>query len=367
MHLPSPPCRILFLVLGGLVLWATAWACSVPVFRYALEHWEADPFRAVVFHRDPLTAEQQAQIQALRGGEDEAARPNLAVSTVSLEGELSPDWAALWRQQPQDSQLPRLVLTFPRSSGKDTVIAAAPLAEASTHHLADSPARREIIERLSDGESAVWVLIESGDAERDHAAAKVLEERLEYLMGVLELPELDQMDIVNGLISIGQEELHLEFSLLRLARTDPQERAFISMLLGTEPDLAALDEPIVFPIFGRGRALYAIAGKGIRAETIDRAATFLIGKCSCQVKDQNPGTDLLFTADWKGMAKASPLLERQLPDLSHLAQSAAPVAVVAKPQLESAVPPNRSTLWFGLAAVVVAAAVVGLLLSRKRH
>ena len=43
------------------MLWTlTAIACNVPVFRYALERWEADPYEMVVFHREPLTAEQQA-------------------------------------------------------------------------------------------------------------------------------------------------------------------------------------------------------------------------------------------------------------------------------------------------------------------
>ena len=35
-------------------------ACNVPVFRYALEHWSADPYDVIVFHR--LTREQIAQI-----------------------------------------------------------------------------------------------------------------------------------------------------------------------------------------------------------------------------------------------------------------------------------------------------------------
>ena len=72
-------------------------------------------------------------------------------------------------------------------------------------------------------------------------------------------------------------------------------------------------------------------GKGIAAETIEEAATFLIGKCSCQVKEQNPGIDLLFTADWKKLAKASPLLERDLPDLTALAKATAPETLNTKP------------------------------------
>lgn len=310
---------------------ATAWACSVPVFRYALEHWEADPFQIFVFHRGALNAEQQTQIKALLPTDD-PVRPNVRVTAVDVAGEMSPDFLEVWKEQPQDGALPRVVLRFPRSSGLNTTITSAPLADAAKLNLTNSPARREIIERLGEGQSAVWVMLDSGDAARDDAAAKLVLDRLDYLMSVMTLPELDQLDIANGLVSVGQDDLRLEFSLLRISRSDADEHTFIQMLLSTEPDLAAIREPIIFPVFGRGRALYALVGKGIRAETIEEAATFLIGKCSCQVKEQNPGTDLLLTADWKALAKASPLLERELPNLAHLAQAAAPVTVTTQPQ-----------------------------------
>lgn len=338
---------------------ATAWACSVPVFRYALEHWEADPFQAIVFHRGALTPEQQSQIKALRPTE-EPVRANLSVITADVASEMSPELAELWKQQPQDTSLPQLVLRFPRNSRLETTITTTPLSESAKLHLADSPARRQIIERFSDGQSAVWVMLESGDAARDDAMAKLLEERLDYLMSVLTLPELDQMDIANGLISVGQDDLRLEFSLLRLSRNDAQERTFISMLLASEPGLTTISDPIVFPIFGRGRALYALAGKGIRAETIEQAATFLIGKCSCQVKEQNPGTDLLLTADWKALAKASPLLERELPNLSHLAQATAPVTVTTQPQVAVTSPAGKNVSPMMLAILGALVASIAL-------
>ena len=42
---------------------APLWACNVPVFRYALEHWRSDPYQVVFFHRGELTPEQTAEIQ----------------------------------------------------------------------------------------------------------------------------------------------------------------------------------------------------------------------------------------------------------------------------------------------------------------
>jgi hypothetical protein len=54
-------------------------------------------------------------------------------------------------------------------------------------------------------------------------------------------------------------------------------------------------------------------------ETVDRAAQFLIGSCSCQVKEQNPGVDLVMAVDWKKMVKDQAMPGQQLPELSEIA------------------------------------------------
>ena len=38
------------------------------------------------------------------------------------------------------------------------------------------------------------------------------------------------------------------------------------MLMQSESDLEELDQPIAFPVIGRGRVLYALVGKGIYKE-----------------------------------------------------------------------------------------------------
>ena len=88
------------------------------------------------------------------------------------------------------------------------------------------------------------------------------------------------------------------------------------MLLGSEEDLAESKEPIAFPIYGRGCVLYALVGKGINAETIDEACAFLVGPCSCIVKEENPGVDLLVSADWDGQVRRQAVPERALPELT---------------------------------------------------
>jgi hypothetical protein len=322
---PFPPA--LFLValaafLGGIPVHA----CSVPVFRYAIEHWDAAPFRAFVFHRGPLPDAQQADVREL--GKDGLAgrlHANISVRTVDLDQDPPPEQLEVWRQARTES-LPWLIVQYPASNRMNGTFWSGPLTAESARQLLDSPVRKEIVQRLGEGQSAVWLLLESGDAAKDSAAAALLDARLKHLASILEIPKLDAQDIANGLVSTGQEGLRLEFSTMRLARSDAREQAFIHMLLGAEPDLAEVKGPIVVPVFGQGRALYALVGDGIKHETIDKAATFLIGKCSCEVKEQNPGFDLLLAADWKALLAAQNAGIPDLPTMADLTKSA-PVTV----------------------------------------
>ncbi|MBE7497947.1 MAG: hypothetical protein HS117_23640 [Verrucomicrobiaceae bacterium] len=304
-----------------LITASSALACSVPVFRYALEHWEADAYR--------VTAPAGAKL------------PENYVVTTGTE--------------------PKIELRQPKSARNDAVIWSAPFSEANLAVLVDSPARKEVAERLGSGESAVWVFLESGDATKDAAALKTLEERLDYLGGVMNLPKLDEQDIKNGLVSIPGDGLRLAFSIVKVKRDDPAEAAFIAMLLASEEDLRGFNEPMAFPIFGQGRALYALVGKGIRPETIDEAAQFLIGSCSCQVKEQNPGMDIAMAVDWKQLVKDQATPGQKLPELKDMADLL-PQTVTIKEEVPAAEAPLKSD-W---KVVIILVALVGGVLVLKR-
>src|SRR5688572_5036616 len=40
-------------------------ACTIPVFRYALERWDTDRFQVIVYHNGPLSPEQAAALEKL--------------------------------------------------------------------------------------------------------------------------------------------------------------------------------------------------------------------------------------------------------------------------------------------------------------
>ncbi len=297
-------------------------ACSVPVFRYGLEHWTPDAGRVRVFHREPLTGEPKAASDELqRLAQDEPGRANIAIEVVNVtSGDASSDAMEEYELAGAPNE-PWMSVRMPLSKYETGVAWAGPLRLDNVGRLVDSPVRREILSRLSLGESAVWVLLESGHTEQDDAAAARLEERLDYLMEVMELPKLDDEDIRNGLVSVPEDGLRLAFSVLRLRRDDSEEEIFVRQLLASEPDLMEHPEPIAFPVFGQGRVLCALLGEGIKSENVDRAAAFLIGSCSCEVKEKNPGVDLIMLADWKGVVEAGGALPVDLPSAAEIMSS----------------------------------------------
>ncbi|QDT53357.1 hypothetical protein Pan44_13740 [Caulifigura coniformis] len=341
------PCRPVMAAIAIAVVLspAVAFACNVPVFRYALEHWHPDAYRGVVFHRGPLAEADQKQLAVLKSGEP-GSPVNVSIRTVDLDADPSSADAALAASL-KDAPLPQLVIQYPARHQVEETIWSGPLQEAGLKALADSPARQELIKRLIAGQTAIWVLIESGDSGQDDAAALTLDEELKNLQTTLKLPV--QTDAPEDAIGDGPE-LRVDFSVLRVSRTDSKELALVAMLMHSEADLSDLSEPLVFPVFGRCRALLPLVGPGISAENIRGSARFLAGACSCQVKEQNPGFDLLVTADWGELipwaksavsgpdALANPKPPEVLPIASGAPPKAAPAAMASSAASQSTPP-----------------------------
>ena len=294
-------CGLVWFLLAAAPM-SVVWACNVPVFRYALEHWHPDAYRAVIFHRGPMSKENEELLAALRT-ESESILLNMTFRTVDLDqapdavDEQLLDLATrLPKVSQQTPDFPHLVIQYPAYLQLDQPVWSGTFKESDLSSLLDSPARQTVIQRLTAGQTAVWLLVECGDPVQNDEAAAKLEVELKELSRSLKLPVLT--DSPEDVIQDGPP-VRLEFSLLRLRREDPAELHLITLLLGCEADLVTLDEPMVFPIFGRCRALLPLVGPGISAENIRSSAAFLAGACSCQVKELNPGFDLLIKANWK--------------------------------------------------------------------
>jgi hypothetical protein len=71
-----------------------------------------------------------------------------------------------------------------------------------------------------------------------------------------------------------------------------------------EDDLKTINEPMLFGIFGRFKALEPLLAGGITEENIGYMIDFLTADCSCLIKDDLPGTDILFTNSWENPVPA---------------------------------------------------------------
>lgn len=306
----------------------TAQACSIPVFRYALERWPAAPYEAVVFHRGPLTPDQAAVVEWLRkAASADGGHANLDLQTVDLASENDEALAKLWQAE-GTVDLPRLVLRYPGELRIAEKAWAGPLTLDRATALVDSPVRRKIAGQLLAGASAVWLLVESGDKAKDDAAAKLLDVESRKLEQTLELPtpmgtdpDAPDGDGATPPMSSAGPKLRIAFPLVRVSRTDAAESQFVGILLGIDADLKKEARPMAFAIFGQGRALPPLIGDGIDAGNIGEFCSFAVGACSCQVKAMNPGFDLLMSADWMAVFDGRAPQEAEMELRSPIAES----------------------------------------------
>lgn len=296
---------ILMLIIGGMKITSPpqSAACPVPVFRYALEFWEADPYSIVIFYEgflDPAEKELVDYLMAAsRGGESKA---NIELRNVDTDGEMD-DITRGYLNSVSSSELPWVVLRYPRVSGINKVIWSGRLNKTNVESIVTSPARESIAGRLVEDVTAVWVFLESGDRSKDRAALDILNNHLSRLEKTLVLPDLELWWNDSGKGSDDKMPL-VKFEVVSISRDDPREAHLVNMLINTEDDLKRFEsEPIVFPVYGRGIALWAIVGNGINEWNISEAAEFLTGPCSCQAKLLNPGVDLLIAMDWDNVVQ----------------------------------------------------------------
>jgi hypothetical protein len=375
----------LLLVPVALGLNGPAQACTIPVFRYALERWELSPYDAVVFHRGDLPAETRSFLDSL------TRDANLIVTAVDLDGKLTANQQKLWDSHGKPAELPGVIVRRPDADAKAAPIWSGRFERESLRQLIDSPARQKMVTALTSGSSGVFLLLLSGDRAADNAAQELLDRQLAIHAKRVKLPE-QRGDGPRIRLAL---PLKVEFSVLPVRRDDPAEALFVDVLLGSEDTLGKVAGPIVFPIIGRGRLLCSMSGKELNAEDLFGVVSFMCGECSCQVKEQNPGMDLPIRADWPAIferigpagdsrlevppATAPPAAEKPPATpvttkpaaadgvrvaVSHYPESPEPVfASDAGPASTAVDPPHRRWLWL----TTMAASVLVLLTGAWAH
>ncbi len=294
--------RILF-VCFSLVA-TTALACKVPVFRYALERWTVDQYRMVAIVEGQASDALQDAIAELESLGNSGANVATEVIDLSTLSEVQ-----LWQLEEYDgsADTPLLQIFYPEKEGQQIKCWEGDLTQKNVAQWIASPLRTEIAADLVAGVSAVFLLIDGTDQSQNDQLADQLRESL--------ASATDQIEIPDGVVARGEANQYLQehpeasmddvlrsdvplkvdFQLRRLARDDVNETALLAMVHGLVQET---DEPILVPIFGRGRMLDAMRATECDDSVILNACRYMVGECSCTVKALNPGVDLILSVDW---------------------------------------------------------------------
>lgn len=138
-----------------------------------------------------------------------------------------------------------------------------------------SPFRNKIASELMSGKLCVMLYLKCGNREKDEKGLQVIKK------------------------TISSSPFGESITVVELDRSDALEKHFVSMLLNVESDLTDINEPMLFGVFGRFRVLEPLLAKGISEENIDLMIDFLTADCSCLIKDDLPGINILFDGSWE--------------------------------------------------------------------
>jgi hypothetical protein len=303
---------------------SAAWACDTPVYRYAMYRWEPAPYSVWCFYRGELAkdaAEVNRRLDQL--GATTGQSTNLRFESVDLAAKDSlervPPWVKkAWEARAADPLPSYLVFTPWR-----TELFAGRLDAASVEALAESPARKQTAKLLDKGHMAVFLLLPGKDPQLTAQAQKTVEEVIakvrsgkvalrpalaeEPMPDVPPAPAKEKADSGAAAKAPANPDTPPpppELGLVKIDRSDKAEAWLVRPLATVESELPeAVGQPMVFAAYGRGRVLPPCIGKGITPDNLLEQLTFLAGACSCIIKDQQPGVDLLFRWDWQATAE----------------------------------------------------------------
>ncbi len=224
-------------------------ACTTKVSEWFLLNAAPDKYLLVYFHKDPVpewVARNHAELE-------QTSNPaNLMLKPVLKENIEKPYYALYY-----NNRLFSEYAEYEEIKGIFT-----------------SPLRETIAAELLSGKLCAMLYLKSGNKEKDEAGMQVVKN------------------------TIAASQFGNIISVFELDRENEREKHFVSMLLNIENDLKDIHEPMLFGIFGRFRVLEPLLAKGISEENINLLLGFLTADCSCLIKDNLPGINILCHDNW---------------------------------------------------------------------
>ena len=228
---------------------ALSLACTTRVSEWVLLNSIPHTYTLIHFHKAPLSESAKKQDQSIALNINSA---NIKFQTIQRPEIAAPYYALYYRN--------RLFSRYETAS--------------ELTGLASSPLREKIASELMAGKLCVMLYLKTDDEAKDEA-------------GLTTLRRAVASSPFSGIITV-----------VELSRNSREEQHFASMLLNVEDDLKDIQEPMLFGVFGRFKALEPLLGRGITEENVKLMIDYFTAECSCLIKDDLPGTDILFPDKW---------------------------------------------------------------------
>ena len=225
-------------------------ACTTRVSEWVLLNALPNQYTLVYFHNSPNSESLKRQNQTVA---DRINKANIQFKTVNRQ-EISEPYYGLYYEGRMFSSFK----TVDELSG-----------------LTSSPLREKAASELMAGKLCVMLYLKTDNKEKDEKGLRELRS------------------------AIGTSPFGHIITVVELSRNSREEHHFASMLLNIEDDLKDIPEPMLFGIFGKFKALEPLLGRGISEDNINLMIDYFTAECSCLIKDDLPGTDILFTNQWE--------------------------------------------------------------------
>ncbi len=253
-------------------------ACTVPLFKYALDRWEPEYYRLTIITDRGFSKQQIESCEIIL----EKNYTNLFLLTNSFAN--IPE-----KVKPQLSKGDNAFIEFAPKLKADKILWHGKLTPKKLTGLITSLISKQLVSHLIKNESAVWLFIPAKQAAQQQLNAQklqLLKTTLHKAEKQLKLPEAGRNLTIAFPIIIVNSDI-LSNSLL-----------FDTLKILLPQDVVFGDTPLTIPIIGRGRALFALFGNRFSEKSILDLSKYIIGACACEVKVMNPGIDLLLSANW---------------------------------------------------------------------
>ena len=317
---------VAFLAVAGCLVTSSSDACETPVYRYAMYRWEPTPYEIYCFHKGKRDAESdriEAKVEQVTTATDSQANVVFLPVDLGEDPELlgvPPDVKqsllaneAVTSTEPESTSSETATrttemldeITYLISTPYGVSLYRGEMDSSSIEALVDSPVRKSLAAQLETGKVGVFLFLTGSDESANEEVRNVLQGLLTDVaagkVSLYEAPGTTGGEADEGSASPGSK---YELGLIEINRQDEEEAWLVRSLLTIEPDLKKETQPMVFLTYGRARVLLPYIGPGIARENLLREVEFISGACSCTVKEQNPGVDLLVKYDWESAAAA---------------------------------------------------------------